>query len=133
MTSEYTVLLYSHNPAVRKAMRSAVGDRPAAGVEIEYVESADYDETVRLIDTYEVDLVLLDGEAQPAGGLGVARQLRDELEDPPTSCVVLARSADEWLGAWSRADATLTHPLDPMTTGAKVVELLQRRRTPAAK
>ena len=131
MSTEYTVLLYSHNPAVRKAMRSAIGDNPAADVHIEYVESADYAETVRLIDDYEVDLMLLDGEAQPAGGLGVARQLRDELEDPPTSCVVLARSADEWLGAWSRADATLTHPLDPVTTADSVDALLKKRRSPA--
>lgn len=131
----YTVLLYSDKPKVRHGMRAAVGERPASDVSVEYLEASSYDEAIRLIDTYEVDLTLLDGEAQPAGGLGIARQLRDELEDPPTICVVLARAADRWLAAWSRADATLTHPLDPLRTSGAVVDILRSRQagsTPAA-
>ncbi|HZE39742.1 MAG TPA: hypothetical protein VE172_13120 [Stackebrandtia sp.] len=124
--STYTVILYSDNPKVRHAMRMAIGENPAADVAIEYLEATGYDEAIRQIDTFEIDLILLDGEAQPAGGMGIARQLRDELDEPPTSCVVLKRSADRWLAAWSRADETLTHPLDPMRTGAAVVEMLRK-------
>lgn len=123
----YTVILYSHNPKVRHGMRSAIGEQPTEDVVIEYLEATDYDEAIRLIDTYEIDLMLLDGESQPAGGLGIARQLRDELDDPPMTCVVLKRAADQWLAAWSRADASLTHPLDPIRTSAAVVDLLRTR------
>ncbi|WP_233162117.1 hypothetical protein [Glycomyces salinus] len=112
-------------------MRSAIGEEPAEGVKIEYAVSGDYDDAVALIDKYAIDLVLLDGEAQPAGGLGIARQLRDELDDPPAIAVVLARAADQWLAAWSRADAALTHPLNPVTTAETVVDLLVSRRSAA--
>ena len=123
------MLLYSHQPSVIEQMRSAIGDEPAEGVKIEYAVAGDYDDAVALIDRYEIDLVLLDGEAQPAGGLGIARQMRDEFDEPPTLAVVVARAADRWLAAWSRADAVLTHPLNPVTTGQTVVDLLVSRRS----
>jgi hypothetical protein len=44
--------------------------------------------------------------------------------------VVIARAADRWLAAYAKVTATLTHPLDPVTTGRTVAELL-RERTPA--
>jgi DNA-binding response OmpR family regulator len=127
-----TVLLYSDKPEVRDRMRLAVGTRPAPDLTVQFVDAASYDECVSLVDTYEIDLLMLDGEAQPAGGLGIARQLRDEIEDCPPICVVVARAADRWLAAYSRADATLIHPLDPVITGQTVAGLLSRSITPAA-
>jgi DNA-binding response OmpR family regulator len=127
-----TVLLYSDKPEVRDRMRQAVGTRPAPDLTVQFVDAASYDECVSLVDTYEIDLLMLDGEAQPAGGLGIARQLRDEIEDCPPICVVIARAADRWLAAYSRADANLIHPLDPITTGQTVAGLLSRSITPAA-
>ncbi|MGH3681063.1 MAG: hypothetical protein ACRDT2_12580 [Natronosporangium sp.] len=121
-----TVLLYSDKPEVRDRMRLAVGTRPAPELTLQFVDAASYDECVSLVDTYEIDVLLLDGEAQPAGGLGIARQLRDELDDCPPIAVVVARAADRWLAAYSRADATLVHPLDPVTTGQTVAALLSR-------
>lgn len=121
-----TVLLYSDRPEVRDRMRLAVGTRPAPDLTVQFVDAASYRECISLVDTYVIDLLLLDGEAQPAGGLGVARQLRDELDDCPPICVVVARAADRWLAAYSRADATLMHPLDPVTTGQTIAGLLAR-------
>jgi DNA-binding response OmpR family regulator len=106
-------------------MRLAAGTRPAPDLEIEFVEAGTYDECVRILDQYEVDLVVLDGEAAPAGGIGIARQLRDEIDDAPATCVVIARAADRWLAAYARVDATLVHPLDPVTTGQTVAGLLR--------
>ncbi len=122
----YTVLLYSDDEKVRDQMRLAIGNRPSAGLTVRFVDSSSYDETVRLLDDTEVDLLVLDGEAQPAGGLGIARQLGDEYPDPPPTCVVIARAADRWLAAFARVDATLMHPLDPVTTGQTIAELLRR-------
>jgi DNA-binding response OmpR family regulator len=122
----YTVLLYSDDPVIRDRMRTAIGRRPAKDVRVEYLEAASYDEVIRFVDGRRVHLVLLDGEAWPAGGLGIARQLRDELVDEcPATCVVLARAADRWLAAWSRVDAVLIHPLDPVRTAETVADLLR--------
>ena len=128
----YTVVLYSDDAAIRDRMRTAIGRRPASDVKVEYVEAATSQEVVRLVDEYDIDLLLLDGEAWPAGGMGIARQLKDEIADCPTTCVVLARAADRWLAAWSRADAVLVHPLDPVRTAEAVADLLRSRRLAAS-
>jgi DNA-binding response OmpR family regulator len=125
----YTVLLYSDDPKVRERMRLDIGTRPAADLEVEFVDSSTYDDCIRLIDTYDIDLLVLDGEAAPAGGLGIARQLRDEVADCPPIAVVIARAADRWLAAYAKVDATLVHPLDPVTTGRTVAALLRARAT----
>jgi DNA-binding response OmpR family regulator len=125
--SDFTVLLYSDDPDVRHRMRLAIGTRPAKDLTVSFVESATYAQTVRLIDDEDVDLLVLDGEATPAGGLGIARQIHDELTDAPPTCVVIARAADRWLAAYAKVDATLMHPLDPVTTGQTVAALLRGR------
>jgi hypothetical protein len=123
----FTVLLYSDDPQVRDRMRLAVGTRPAADLTVEFLDAADYGECVRLVDEYEVDLMLLDGEATPAGGIGIARQVKDDFDDPPPTCVVIGRAADRWLAAYAQVDATLQHPLDPVTAGQTVAGLLRAR------
>jgi DNA-binding response OmpR family regulator len=124
----YTVLLYSDDAQVRDRIRMAIGPRPAADLTIEFVDAATWQDCRRLLDTYEIDLMVLDGEAAPAGGLGIARQTKDEYPQPPTTCVVIARAADRWLAAFAQVDATLVHPLDPMTTGRTIAAMLRARR-----
>ncbi|HET8658886.1 MAG TPA: hypothetical protein VFM55_07795 [Micromonosporaceae bacterium] len=108
-------------------MRLAIGDHPAPDLTVTFLDAATYDECVRMVDQFEVDLLMLDGEAVPAGGLGIARQLKDELAAAPPVCVVIARTADRWLAAYARVEATLVHPLDPVTTGRTVAALLRQR------
>lgn len=124
-TRTCTVLLYSDDPAVRERMRLAIGTRPAPDLVVRFVEAADHDEVVRLVDDMELDLLVLDGEAAPAGGIGIARQLKDEVPDCPPICVVIARAADRWLAAYANVDATLMHPLDPMSTGQTIAAMLR--------
>src|SRR5205814_405001 len=90
----YTVLLYSDDPQVRDRMRLAIGSKPAADLSVEFTDAASYGECLRTIDTFDIDLVVLDGEATPAGGVGIARQLRDEVLDCPPIALVIARAAD---------------------------------------
>jgi DNA-binding response OmpR family regulator len=125
---QYTVLLYSDDKAVRDKIRLAIGVRPAADLKVEFADAATWEECRILLDTYEIDLMVLDGEAAPAGGLGIARQTKDEYATPPPVCVVLARAADRWLAAFAQVDQTLTYPLDPVTTGQTVAGLLRGRR-----
>jgi DNA-binding response OmpR family regulator len=123
----HTVLLYSDDPQVRERMRLAIGPRPAAGLAVNFAECSTYDEVVRLVDETDIDLLMLDGEATPAGGIGIARQLPDEVTDCPPRVVVIARAADRWLAAYARVDATLVHPLDPILTAQTVATLLRER------
>ena len=125
---KYTVLLYSDDLAVRDRIRLAIGVRPAADLSVEFADASTWEECRILLDTYEIDLMVLDGEAAPAGGLGIARQTKDEYATPPPTCVVIARAADRWLAAFAQVDATLVHPLDPVTTGQTVAGLLRGRR-----
>jgi DNA-binding response OmpR family regulator len=124
----YTVLLYSDDKAVRDKIRLAIGRRPAADLKVEFTDAATWEECRILLDDYEIDLMVLDGEAAPAGGLGIARQTKDEYADPPPVCVVLARAADRWLAAFAQVDATLLYPLDPIATGQTIAGLLRDRR-----
>ena len=123
-----TVLVYSSRPDVRAAVRTAVGRRPAADVgPLTWVECATGEDVVDTVDGGGVDLCILDGEAQPTGGLALARQLTVEVADRPTLCVLIARQPDRWLAHWSRADATLPLPVDPLTAPAVVADLLRDR------
>jgi len=124
---EHTVLLYSDDPRVREHMRLAIGTRPTKDLAVTFVEADTYDACVRLVDELDISVIVLDGEAAPAGGIGIARQLKDEVPDCPPTCVVIARAADRWLAAYARVDATLMHPLDPVTTGRTVAGLLRSR------
>jgi DNA-binding NarL/FixJ family response regulator len=122
------VLVYSHRPEVRAAVRTAVGRRPAPDVgPVQYVECATGDEVVDLVRQGGVDLCILDGEAQPTGGLALSRQLEVELADRPAVCVLIARQPDRWLAHWSMAEATLPFPLDPLTAPRVVADVLRER------
>ncbi|MEV6301052.1 hypothetical protein AB0M02_16715 [Actinoplanes sp. NPDC051861] len=129
--TQYTVLLYSDDAAVRDRIRLAIGPRPAADLKIEFADASTWEDCRQLLDEYEIDLMVLDGEATPAGGLGIARQTKDEYLNPPPTCVVIARAADRWLAAFAQVDATLLAPLDPVTTGQTVAGMLRARRAGA--
>jgi DNA-binding response OmpR family regulator len=125
---QYTVMLYSDDKAVRDKIRLAIGVRPAADLRVEFADASTWEECRILLDKYEIDLMVLDGEAAPAGGLGIARQTKDEYATPPPVCVVLARAADRWLAAYAQVDQTLIYPLDPVTTGQTIAGMLRDRR-----
>jgi len=127
-----SVLVYSHRPEIRAAVRTAVGRRPAADVgPVHYVECSTGDEVVSLVRGGGVDLCILDGEAQPSGGLGLSRQLEEELADRPLICVLVARQQDRWLAHWSTAEATLPLPLDPLVAPRVIADLLRSGRSAA--
>ncbi|SOE02856.1 hypothetical protein [Blastococcus haudaquaticus] len=120
------VVVYSHRAEIRDAVRTAVGRRPAADVgPITWLECETGEEVVATVDAGGVDLCILDGEAQPTGGLAVARQLDQEVADRPAVCVLIARQPDRWLAHWSRAEGTLPLPIDPLTAPGVVADLLR--------
>ena len=123
-----TVIVFSQDPAVREQVRTAVGRRPAADLgRIDWVECATGAEVVARIDAGGVDVAILDGEAQPTGGMGICRQLKNEIEDCPAICVLLGRRDDRWLATWALADATIASPVDPVVAAETVAQLLRDR------
>ncbi|WP_285778389.1 hypothetical protein [Microtetraspora sp. NBRC 13810] len=122
------VLVYSDDAATREKVRLAIGRRPAADVPfVEIVECATQPKVVQHLDSGEIDVAVLDGEAQPAGGMGVARQAKDEVYDCPPICLLVARRDDRWLATWSRADAVVAQPLDPVLLADTIADLMRRR------
>ena len=121
------IALYSDDSTVRASVISALGkqlDPTLATHEIKEFATAD---ALRLyVDSKkQVDLFVLDGEAIPEGGMGVGRQLKDEVFNCPPVLLITGRVQDNWLAAWSKAEATVTHPIDPFTIAAKCAALLK--------
>lgn len=119
------VLVYSDDSTVRASIRTALGRRPAVGIsDVEILECATEPAVIKAADSRRFDVAILDGEAVPAGGLGVCRQLKDEIFNCPPILVVVGRAQDQWLATWSGADAIVAHPIDPRAVVKAVVELL---------
>lgn len=128
MARALRVMVYSDNRDTRQKIMLALGRRPSRELpEVEYVEVATEPMLIRTADAGDLDLLILDGEASPAGGMGVCRQLKDELYKGPPILVVVARPQDAWLATWSRADAVVPQPLQPMTFARTVADLLRPR------
>jgi DNA-binding response OmpR family regulator len=122
------VLVYSDDANTRAQVRLAIGRRPAADLpRVEYVECATQPAVIARLDEGGIDIVVLDGEAQPSGGLGICRQAKDEIYDCPPVLVMIARRDDGWLATWSRADAVVGRPLDPLAIANAVADLMRQR------
>ncbi len=107
----------------------AIGRRPAPDLpRVRFVEVGGVADVLAAMDAGGVDLAILDGEAQPTGGMGLSRQLKDEITDCPPIIVAVRRRDDRWLATWSQADAVLVHPLDPLTAAETVADVLRRTR-----
>jgi hypothetical protein len=125
------VLVYSDDVNTRQQVILALGRRPHPDLpELEYVEVATEPVVISNVDAGGIALVILDGEAVPAGGLGIAKQLKDEIYQCPPVLVLTGRPQDAWLATWSRAEAAVPHPIDPVQLAESVVDLL-RSRVPA--
>ncbi|WP_236240938.1 hypothetical protein [Streptomyces sp. CC228A] len=128
MQSTATVLVYSDDANTRAQVRMAAGRRPAADVPpIEYVECATLPAVLERLDQGGIDVCVLDGEAVPAGGMGVCRQLKDEVFDCPPVLLLMGRPQDAWLATWSRADAAVTLPVDPAELADALAGLVRGR------
>lgn len=128
-----TVLVFSHRAEVRESIITAIGRRPAADLNpVRYIEAAGVADVLSEVDAGNADLVILDGEAQPTGGMGVSRQLKNEITACPPIIVTVRRKDDRWLATWSQADAVLVHPLDPLSAAETVAEVLRKHVLPVA-
>jgi DNA-binding response OmpR family regulator len=122
------VVLYSHDADTRAEMKLAIGSSPAPDApEAEIIEVATSPALFRMLDAGGVDVMVLDGEAQPAGGMGVSRQAKDEIYHCPPVLLVIGRADDRWLATWSKADAVISHPIDPEALARELAVLMRAR------
>ena len=126
------IIVYSDDSSVRASIVSALGRRVAVDLpEHEIHEFATGSALRAYVDGKSVgggsraDLFILDGEAAQEGGLGMARQLKDELFNCPPVLVITGRKEDAWLAAWSLAEASVVHPIDPFTLAKTAAQLLR--------
>ncbi|HZA88071.1 MAG TPA: response regulator [Acidimicrobiales bacterium] len=123
-----TILVYSDDRSTREKVRLAIGRRPAADLPgVEFFECATQPAVLKALGVGGIDVVVLDGEAAPSGGLGLARQIKDEIYRCPPVLVLIGRAQDAWLATWSRAEAAVPHPLDPVAVATAVAGLMRRR------
>ncbi|MCB5910689.1 hypothetical protein [Streptomyces pinistramenti] len=128
MQATATVLVYSDNATTREQVRLATGRRPAADVpRVEILECATQPAVLEALDAGGIDVCVLDGETAPAGGMGVCRQIKDEIFRCPPVLLLIGRPQDAWLATWSRADAAVTHPVDPVAFAESLASLLRER------
>jgi DNA-binding response OmpR family regulator len=127
------VVVYSHDADTRAEMRLAIGTRPAPDApEAEITEVATSPALFRLLDAGGVDVMVLDGESQPAGGMGVSRQAKDEIYNCPPALLIIGRADDRWLATWSKADAVISHPIDPVALARELAALMRGRAAASA-
>ncbi|SEC66663.1 hypothetical protein SAMN04490357_2578 [Streptomyces misionensis] len=128
-----TVLVYSDDSNTREQVRLAAGRRPAPDVpQVEFVECATPAAVLRELDRGGIDVCVLDGEAVPMGGMGMCRQIKDEVFRCPPVLLLIGRPQDAWLATWSRADAAVTLPVDPVEFAASLAAVLRRRSLASA-
>ncbi|MFM9558757.1 MULTISPECIES: hypothetical protein [Streptomyces] len=128
-----TVLVYSDDSNTREQVRLATGRRPAPDVPtVEFIECATPAAVVKELDKGGIDVCVLDGEAVPMGGMGVCRQIKDEIFECPPALVLIGRPQDAWLATWSRADAAVTLPVEPVEFAAALAALLRSRQALSA-
>ncbi|MFV0494636.1 hypothetical protein [Mycobacterium sp.] len=124
-SSPLNILVYSDNVQTREQVMRALGKRLHPDLpELSYIEVATGPMVIQKMDAGGIDLAILDGEATPTGGMGIAKQLKDELASCPPVLVLTGRPDDAWLASWSRAEAAVSHPLDPIVLGRTVLGLL---------
>jgi DNA-binding response OmpR family regulator len=121
------ITLYSDDSLVRKTVIAALGKQLATDLPKHEIKEFATADALRLyVDSKkQVDLFILDAEAVPEGGMGVARQLKDEVFNCPPILLITARPSDSWLATWSKADATVLHPIDAFTIANKCASLLK--------
>src|SRR3990170_1711689 len=86
------VLVYSDDVNTRQQVILALGRRPHPDLpEVQYVEVATEPVVLQNMDAGHIDLAILDGEAVPSGGMGIAKQLKDEIYGCPPVVVLTGR------------------------------------------
>ncbi len=124
------ILLVSGHPTVSEQVRRALLGRDHA----EIVEVSTPQRALAMLEEGEpFDIVVGDNDTHPAGGIFLARGVRDlgrMGHAVPPVVLLLARSQDVWLANWAQADAWALKPPDPFDLAEAVDALVEHRPVP---
>ena len=123
------VLLVSPDPDTRELMALVVRsiERRSEG-QMRFRAARDGDLGLRAARRDRPAIIVADEIASRAGAFALTRSLRDDA-DPYAGVVLilLERSQDAWLAAWSGADAWFVKPVDPFEVADRLWELVEER------
>ncbi len=122
------VLVYSDDRRLRERVSTSLGVRPDLDLPpLQLEECATSPAVLGLLDAGGIDLCIFDGETVPVGGIGLCRQVKNEIFNAPPVLVLTGRPDDAWLATWGMADETVAYPVNPIELSSKVVALLKAR------
>ena len=128
------VLLVSPDPDTRELMALVVRsiERRSEG-QMRFRAARDGDLGLRAARRDRPAIIVADEIASRAGAFALTRSLRDDA-DPYAGVVLilLERSQDAWLAAWSGADAWFVKPVDPFEVADRLWELVEERSSAAS-
>lgn len=117
-----SVLLVEDDPLIRDALALALADE-----DIAIVPAASGEEAMALLDTLEVEVVLLDLMLPGVDGLTVCRSIRERGDLPVIIITARTDTADVIAGLEAGADDYVTKPLVASELAARVRAMLRRR------
>jgi len=120
---QVVVLVYSDDRNVRADVRNALGTS-LADADLEIREVATQAAVLAELDKADIDCCVFEADATPVGGMGLSKQIHDEYADCPPVVLLVSRAADSWLAAWSRAEATVALPIDPVSLPKQIEDLV---------
>lgn len=109
-------------------MIDSLGDRPSRDLPpVHVLEVATAQVVLDELAAGGIDLAIFDAEASPNGGMGLSRQVHDEISSPPPILLLISREQDRWLADWSEADAVVVRPTDPFVLARTAADALRSR------
>ena len=123
------VLVFSDNSSTRQAVITGVGFKASKDTApIEWLEAATSFGVFELVDSYDIAVLVLDGETQKEGGMSVAKELANTRENLPPILMLTARPQDQWLATWAGASRIVSAPFDSQELQEALAGLLRQRR-----
>lgn len=122
------LLIFSDDVTVRDAIITSVGRRAGKGLPaVEWTQCATADGVRLALQEKEFSVLVLDAESPKLGGMGLAKELNQEMDNCPPVLLLVARQQDEWLGQWSGAAAIVSEPFDSIEMQETIAKLLRQR------
>lgn len=120
------VLVFSGDATKRHAVITGVGRRASKNsAPIEWSEAATPFGAKELVESHDFALLVLDAETQKEGGMSLAQELKNTMEDVPPIVFLTARQQDDWLASWAGGAAAIPDPLDPLVLQETIAQLLE--------
>ena len=123
------VLVFSGDVDKRRAVIDGIGLRALKNTPvIEWSEAATPFGAKELVESTDFALLILDAETTKEGGMSLAHELRNTIDELPPMIFLTARQQDDWLATWAGGAAAIPDPLDPIVLQETVARVLASAR-----